>query len=93
MGTSIFNYSSRYSPHTQRKLRERGDNIVVGMLIKENIGGLEEGSIFDKDQEVVHWCVPRSIWEEEVLGEVSVWVRKVSDLRSTKNSDSREEPS
>ena len=29
-----------------------------------------------KDEEGVDWCGARNIGEEEVLGEVSVWVRK-----------------
>ena len=37
-------------------------------------GGGGKGRIFEAIEEGVEWCGPRSIWEEEVLGEVSVWV-------------------
>ena len=32
------------------------------------------GRIFEAVKEVVDWCGPRSLWEEEVLGEVSGWL-------------------
>ena len=48
-----------------------------------------KGRIFKKDEGGVYWCGPRSIWEEEVIGEVLGWVRKVSDLISAHHSDSR----
>ena len=38
------------------------------------VGGGFKGSVLDKDEEVVYWCDPIIIWEEEVIGEVSVWV-------------------
>ena len=54
------------------------------------VGGVK-GRIFEKDEGVVDWCGPRSIWEEEFFGEVSGWVRKGSDLKSTHHYDSRED--
>ena len=40
------------------------------------VGGGGNGRYFDKDKEVVYWCGARNLWQEEFLGDVSVWVRK-----------------
>ena len=39
--------------------------------------------MFDKDEEGVDWCGASSLGEEEVIGEVSGWVRKESVFEST----------
>ena len=48
--------------------------------------------MFEVVEEGVYWCILISLWEEEVLGEFSVWFQKVSYLESTHRSDIREEP-
>ena len=47
--------------------------------------------MFKKDEEVFDWCCARNIGEEDVLGEVSEWVRKESFLGLTRHCDSRED--
>ena len=56
------------------------------------VWGGGKGRILEKDEEGVDCCGPRNIWEEEVLGEFSGWVQKVSDLEPTHHRGSREDP-
>ena len=46
----------------------------------------------ERDEEGVEWCGSSNLWEEEILLEVSRWVRKGSELNSTQHCDSIEEP-
>ena len=48
--------------------------------------------MFDKDEGVFDWCGARNLREEEVIGEVSVWVQKESVLESNHHCDSIEYP-
>ena len=42
MNPSIVTYSYKYSPHTYRRFICRGGNIMVGTVMKANIGELED---------------------------------------------------
>ena len=73
MNTSNSIVYSQASLPTERKLKGRGDKIVVGAIVKSKIGELEgggKGRKFKKDEEGVDWCGSKFLREEDVLGEV-----------------------
>ena len=65
---------------------------MVGRIAKEKIGELEEEVREEFSRRIykgVDWCGPRSLWEEEVIGDFSGWVKKGSGIKSAHLRDSR----
>ena len=67
---------------------------MVETVVKANVGKLEEeekGRIFEAVEEKVDWCGPRVSWKKRLLARFNNGCKK-SYLKSTHNSDSREDP-
>ena len=63
---------------------------MVGMVVKANISQLEEEVRVDNTRRMrmeLNGVVKAIFGEEEVLGEVPLWVRKESVLESTHSRD------
>ena len=43
------------------------------------VGGGGKGKVFNNDEEVVYWCCTRSLWKEEFISEILVWVQQWYD--------------
>ena len=95
MTNSIFTASYQASLPTQRKLRGRGNKIVVGAVVKANIVELEEeareGCPISMSNELTG-VVQRISWKKRILARFPDWARKGSAPESTHHHDSREEP-
>ena len=85
MTTSNFTASYQTSLPTHRELRRMGNKIVVGTVVKANMGDLEE--------EVREVCLRRTRKELTVLVQINIveedFIFKV--LESTHHRDSRED--